>query len=147
MGDGLANAVGIPDGEDHIADLRLSGLAESNRLQVVEFYAQHRQVGFWIGTDQSNRCGAAIVEHAEYFFSAVDNMVIGQDVTIATHDNPGPQRSLWYLSAANLRTKHRMLCQWVFIADRRYFERVDVDHRRCRAANRLRIRNKATLGP
>ena len=83
--------MGIAYGEDHVADLRLPRFAEGNRLQVVEVYAQHRQVGVWIGTDQRYRCGATIVEHAENFFGAVDNMVIGQNVAIATHDNARPQ--------------------------------------------------------
>ena len=87
-GDGFAHAERIADGEYDITDAGLVGVGKSDRRQFSrQLDLDYGQIGFRVRADDV-RAGFATIRQSHLdLIGGLDDMLVGEDVTIGTHDH------------------------------------------------------------
>ena len=85
----MADAKGIADREDDIADLDLLAVAESRGREARRVDLEHGEIGAGIAADDLGFVAlVGIAERDAHIVGALDDMVVGQDVAVRRDDHP-----------------------------------------------------------
>ena len=87
----MAEAQRVANGQHHIANACGIGIAERNRLQVLELHLQDREVGGRIRANHHGICRAPVLQQNLDGIGFMDDVIVGQDVTLGGHDHTGAQ--------------------------------------------------------
>ncbi len=135
VGDGLADAERIADGEHHVADLQRVGIAEIGRGEALAAVldAQHGEIGARILEDEIGVEFALVGESDLDLVRILDDVIVGDDEAGGVDDDAGAQRALDLLAraagaAAKEAAEDRIVEQRHPVFDDP--GGVDVDHRR-----------------
>ena len=91
-GDRLANAEGIPDGQNHIANLQQVAVGKRDGRQAGGFDFQDGHIGRRIGADNLGGVILLVTRHVDLDFTGPLNHVVGgQDVTVGRNDDARAQ--------------------------------------------------------
>lgn len=89
--DCLAYAEGIADRNCVIADFHLRGIGNSDRRQIGRIDLENGDIGLRVCAHNFCIELAFVAEHDSHFRGSVDNVVVGQDVTVRAHNDSGSQ--------------------------------------------------------
>ncbi|MNJ17632.1 hypothetical protein D3C77_119160 [compost metagenome] len=87
LGDGLADVVGVADGEHHIAHVRQALRILRYHWQVVRLYVEHGEIGQLVGADQLGAEYPAILQRDYDLVRIGDDVVVGQHMAALVHDD------------------------------------------------------------
>ena len=86
LGDGLANAERIADGQGDVANLDFGGVADGNRREILAVNFQDRDVGFRIGADDACLELALVGERDANVRGAIDYVIVREDIAFGADD-------------------------------------------------------------
>ncbi len=91
LGDGLADVVGVADGEHHVTHVGQPLRILRDHRQVVRLDVEHRQVGELVGADQFGAEHPSVLQRDYDLVRIGDDVVVGQHVAALVHDDAGAQ--------------------------------------------------------
>jgi hypothetical protein len=97
VGDSLADAEGIADRQDQIADLAVGALVDHQSWELLagrDVDLQDRQVGPRVGQHDAGGKLAPVGQRDSDLGAAFDHVIVGDDDAVGPHDHAGPQRPL-----------------------------------------------------
>ncbi|MFM1943697.1 MAG: hypothetical protein RI897_2679 [Verrucomicrobiota bacterium] len=96
LGDRLADAEGVADGEDDIADEDEVTIGERGMGEVVGVDFEHGYIGFGVTSDDFGFVFFAGVFEGDFdFIGAINDVVVGEDVAIGGDDDTGAEATLF----------------------------------------------------
>ena len=78
LGDGLADVVGVADGEHHVSHVRQTIRVLRDHRQVVRFDVEHRQIGQFVGADQLCTEYPTILQGDDDLVRIGDDVIVGE---------------------------------------------------------------------
>ena len=94
-GDGFADAEGIADGEDAVADFGFRAVGEGDGGKIFRVDFDDGEVGLGIAADDLGGEFAAVGERDRHEVGAVDDVVVGHHVAVGADDDAGAEAVLW----------------------------------------------------
>ncbi len=91
LGDGLADVVGVADGEHHVAHIGQALRILRDHRQIVRLDVEHRQIGQLIGADQLGAEYPPILQRNDDLVRIGDDVIVGQHVATLAHDDAGAE--------------------------------------------------------
>ncbi len=91
LGDGLADVVGVADGEHHVPHVRQPIRILRDHRQVVRLDVEHRQISQLVGANQLGAEHPAILQGDDDLIRVGDDVIVGQHVAALVHDDAGAQ--------------------------------------------------------
>ena len=87
----LADAKGIAHGKHHIAHPQLVAVGEGKRGKMVRLNLDDRHVGLRVAADDLGDVFAVVGQADLQLVRPLNDMVVGQDISIGTNDEPGAE--------------------------------------------------------
>jgi hypothetical protein len=91
---GLSNPERIPDRQNHIAHLNLRRVAQGERRQARLVNFKNRQICLAVGSHDAGRKFSLIVQRDFDIGTAVDDVIVRDDVTVRRNDDSGTEAAL-----------------------------------------------------
>src|SRR5664280_1324009 len=91
---GLPDVEWIADSKHHVANAQPVAVSQRDRGQVVRLDLDDRDISFGVGPDNLALELAVVRQGHLEFVSALDDVVVGQDIAVGRDDDPGAEALL-----------------------------------------------------